>query len=107
MTQHSMKRGLKEFGDAGVEAVLKELQQLHDRKVLEPKNANHLTNDERRAALQYLMSSRRSATGLSKGVDVPMDGNKGCTHLKRRQAPPQLRLKRSCYRASLTRMERA
>jgi hypothetical protein len=37
MTQHSMKRGLKEFGDAGVNAVLKELQQLHDRKVLEPR----------------------------------------------------------------------
>jgi hypothetical protein len=36
MTQHSMKRGIKEFGEAGVDAVLKELQQLHDRKVLEP-----------------------------------------------------------------------
>jgi hypothetical protein len=46
MTQHSMKRGLKEFGDAGVEAVLKELQQLHDRKVLEPRSVNDMTPDE-------------------------------------------------------------
>ena len=38
MTQHSMKKGLKVFGDAGIEVVLlKELLQLHDEKVLEPK----------------------------------------------------------------------
>jgi hypothetical protein len=30
MTQHSMKKGLKIFGDAGTTAVLKELKQLHD-----------------------------------------------------------------------------
>jgi hypothetical protein len=30
MTQHGLKKGLKEFGDAGVEAVLSELKQLHD-----------------------------------------------------------------------------
>jgi hypothetical protein len=29
MTQHSMKKGLKVFGAAGTEAVLKELKQLH------------------------------------------------------------------------------
>jgi hypothetical protein len=30
MTQHGLKKGIKEFGDAGVEAVLSELKQLHD-----------------------------------------------------------------------------
>jgi hypothetical protein len=34
MTQFSMNRGIKEFGDAGIEAVLKELQQLHNRGVV-------------------------------------------------------------------------
>jgi hypothetical protein len=34
MTQYSVKKGLKVFGEAGVEAVLQELQQLHDRKVI-------------------------------------------------------------------------
>ena len=46
MTQHLLKKGIKAFGNAGIEAVLKELQQLHDRKVLEPKNAATLTQDE-------------------------------------------------------------
>jgi hypothetical protein len=35
MTQHSMKKGIKLFGEAGIEAVLKGLKQLHDCKVLE------------------------------------------------------------------------
>jgi hypothetical protein len=43
MTQHSVKKGLKEFGNAGVDAVLKELQQLHDRKVMEPKGPDKIT----------------------------------------------------------------
>jgi hypothetical protein len=47
MTQHSLKKGIKAFGNAGIEAVLKELQQLHDRKVLEPKNAATLTRMKR------------------------------------------------------------
>jgi hypothetical protein len=31
MTQHNMEKGIKVFGNAGVDAVLKELKQLHDR----------------------------------------------------------------------------
>jgi hypothetical protein len=57
MTQHTIKKGIKAFGEAGVQAVLKELQQLHDRKVLEPKHANTLSPDERNKALQYLVCS--------------------------------------------------
>ena len=85
MTQHSMKRGLKEFGDAGVEAVLKELQQLHDRKVLEPKNANHLTDDERRAALQYLMFLKKKRNGTIKGRGCA-DGRKQRAHTSKEEA---------------------
>ena len=55
MTQHSMKKGIKIFGEAGVEAVLQELKQLHDRKVLEPRSATDLSHSEKKAALQYLM----------------------------------------------------
>jgi hypothetical protein len=55
MTQHSMKKGIKLFGDAGIEAVLKELKQLHDRKVLEPTDATEMTKEAKKAALQYLM----------------------------------------------------
>jgi hypothetical protein len=46
MTQFSMKQGIKEFGDAGVDAVLKELQQLHDRQVLEPRQPETMTLEE-------------------------------------------------------------
>jgi hypothetical protein len=63
MTQHSLKRGIKVFGNAGVEAVLKELQQLHDRKVLEPKNAATLTQDKKRAAQQCLMFLKQKRNG--------------------------------------------
>jgi hypothetical protein len=47
MTQHFMKQGIKLFGDAGIEAVLKELKQLHDRKVLEPADAKKLSKDKK------------------------------------------------------------
>jgi hypothetical protein len=39
-TQHSVRKGLKMFGDAGVDAVKKELTQLHERGVLAPKELN-------------------------------------------------------------------
>jgi hypothetical protein len=59
MTQLNMKKGIQIFGEAGVDAVLKELQQLHDRKVLEPKSASCLSSDEKKAALQYLMFKKK------------------------------------------------
>jgi hypothetical protein len=34
MTQMTIKKGLRAFGEAGEDAVLKELQQLHDRSVM-------------------------------------------------------------------------
>ena len=34
MTQYSAKKGLEMFGDAGIEAIVKELKQLHMMKVL-------------------------------------------------------------------------
>jgi hypothetical protein len=43
MTQHGLKKGLKEFGEAGVEAVLKELQQLHNQQVIEAVKPTTLT----------------------------------------------------------------
>ena len=67
MTQHSMKQGIKLFGDAGIEAVLKELKQLHDRKVLEPADAEKLSKDEKRAALQYIMFLKKKGSGVIKG----------------------------------------
>jgi Reverse transcriptase (RNA-dependent DNA polymerase)/Zinc knuckle len=67
MTQHSMKKGIKIFGNAGVDAVLKELQQLHDRKVLEPKDAMTMSREEKKASLEYLMFLKKKRNGTIKG----------------------------------------
>ncbi len=67
MTQHSLKKGLKEFGDAGVDAVLKELHQLHDRQVIDIMDPTMLTREQRRAALQYLMFLKKKRCGRIKG----------------------------------------
>jgi hypothetical protein len=47
LSQWGMKQGLKIFGERGVEAMTKELQQIQDREVIKPMKANEL-NDEQR-----------------------------------------------------------
>ena len=44
MTQHNIEKGLQVFGEAGVEAVLKELNQLHERGVLKPTKNYHMSS---------------------------------------------------------------
>ena len=55
LTQYHVSKGLKVFGEPRVSAVLKELKQLHDRMVMDPKNADKMTTSKKKAALQYLM----------------------------------------------------
>ena len=57
--QMNMKQGLKIFGEAGVDAVKKEMQQLHDRKVMQVKNPSKLTPEQKKEALTYLMFLKR------------------------------------------------
>ena len=65
--QMSMKQGLKVFGEDGVQAVKAEMQQLHDRKVMEPRQRKDLTPEQRRQALAYLMFLKRKRCGKIKG----------------------------------------
>ena len=67
MTQYHVNRGLKIFGIRGEEAVLKELHQLHVRKVMAPTFAKELTPEQRQAALQYLMFLKEKRSGVIKG----------------------------------------
>jgi hypothetical protein len=67
LTQYSVKRGLKEFGEKGASAVVKEMKQLHDRHVGEPVKANLLTSGEKRRALEYLMFLKKKRCGKIKG----------------------------------------
>ena len=47
-TQYHVSKGLKVFCDPGVAAVLKEQKQLHDRMVMEPKNADKTTTSKKK-----------------------------------------------------------
>ena len=55
LSQYSLKKGIRLFGEPGVDAVTKELKQLHDRGVIEPKLPAELTAEQRRRVLSYLM----------------------------------------------------
>jgi hypothetical protein len=67
MTQLSLRKGLKVFGESGALAVTKELQQLHDRRVMNPKAANMLSQSEKSKALPYLMYLKKKRNGTIKG----------------------------------------
>ena len=53
--QMSMKKGLKVFREQGYAVLKKEMQQLHDRKVMQPINRKDLSPAQKREALGYLM----------------------------------------------------
>ena len=67
LTQYNLKQGIRKFGDAGKAAVLVELQQLYDRKVMDPVNKYDLTAEERKGALRYLMFLKEKRCGTIKG----------------------------------------
>jgi hypothetical protein len=71
MTQYNLKQGIKKFGDQGKAAVLTELRQLYDRRVISPVNKYDLTGEERKGALRYLMFLKEKRCGTIKG--------RGCT----------------------------
>jgi hypothetical protein len=68
MTQYTINKGLKVFGEAGTEAVvLSKLKQLHNRKAIKPKSGNQITCKERRDSLRYLMFLKEKGCGKIKG----------------------------------------
>ena len=67
LTQYHINKGIKKFGQAGIDAVVVELKQLHDRMVVDPKNPYDMTTQEKHAALQYLMFLKQKRCGKIKG----------------------------------------
>ena len=67
LTQYHVSKRLKNFGNDGVQAVPKDLCQLHDRMVMEPMDSKDLTTSEKKAALQYLMFLKKKRCGKIKG----------------------------------------
>jgi hypothetical protein len=66
LTQYNLKRGLKEFGNDGLTALGKEVEQLYTRKVSKPVNSDDLTKDQKRASLRYLMFLTKKRCGRIK-----------------------------------------
>ena len=65
--QMSAKRGLRQFGNAGAQAIMSELEQLVYRKVMEGRSANDVTTSQKKAALKYLMFLKQKQCGKIKG----------------------------------------
>ena len=63
-----------------MEAVLKEIQQLHDRMVIEPKHMEILSKKDRENALQYLMFLKEKRKGKLKDTGAPADEKKTFSH---------------------------
>jgi hypothetical protein len=49
---YSLKQGIKKFGKPGIEAVHKEMKQIHDRVVFEPISIGEMTKLERKRAME-------------------------------------------------------
>jgi hypothetical protein len=92
--QMSMKKGLKVFGKDGVEAVKKEMLQLHDRKVMEPKHATELTHAQKQEALASVPDVlEKKALWESQGTRMRRQPETTLIHWSRRRGTP-----RSCDR---------
>ena len=63
----SAKKGLRQFGQKGADALMKELQQLIDRRVMHPCDATTLSRNEKCSALKYLMFLKEKRCGKVKG----------------------------------------
>jgi hypothetical protein len=85
MTQYIMQKGLKKFGDPGVEAVLSELKQLHNRNVLAPKNSDELSQFDKKAALRYLIFLKQKRCGKIKARGCA-DGRKQRAYTTKEEA---------------------
>jgi hypothetical protein len=76
--QMSMRKGLLMFGGTGVDAVKKEMMQLHDHGTIKPKHTKDLTPEEKDQALAYLMFLKCKRCGKVKG--------RGCANGRKQQA---------------------
>ena len=65
--QMSMKKQLKIFSEGGYAAMKKEMQQLHDQKVMQPINQKDLSQEQKKEALGYLMFLKKKRCGTIKG----------------------------------------
>ena len=67
LTQYHVSKGLRVFGDAGKEAVLKEMRQFDDMDTIEPVFPNDISKEDMEGVLEYLMFLKEKRCGKIKG----------------------------------------
>ena len=67
LTQYPVGKGLKVFGQPGVDAVKSEMKQLVDMGVMDPVRKSMMTAEESQSALPYLMFLKQKRSGKIKG----------------------------------------
>ena len=83
--QVSVKEGIKRFGDKAVQALVKELAQLHDKQTFTPLLASSLSIEEKKMALNLLAVIKQKRCGKIKGRIVA-DGRKQRKYVPREDA---------------------
>ena len=84
-TQYGINQRLKLFQEEGEEAVMKELQQMHDLKVVKGIEASTINSEMRKKDLNYLMVLKRKELGTVKGRGCA-DGRKHNKYVKKEDA---------------------
>ena len=68
--QYHINKGIKKFGQPGVDVITAELKQLHDKIVLNPKKLADMYVYENDTALQHLMCLKNVLRKDKKATDV-------------------------------------
>jgi hypothetical protein len=105
LTQYTLQRGLKEFGQDGVSALGKEMEQLHVRKVAKPVDSNSLSKDQKKAALRYLMFLTKKRCGRIKARGCADGRKQRETTKKEDAAAPTVAIESVMLSATIDAME--
>jgi hypothetical protein len=105
LTQYNLKRGLKEFGNDGIVALGKEMEQLHTRKVAKPVDGNNLTKEQKRATLRYLMFLSKKRCGRVKARGCADGRKQRDTTSKEEASAPTVAIESVMLSATIDAME--
>ena len=79
-----MQKGLQVFGDQGLAAIKKEMQQFHDLDVITPIDVKTMTKQQKSQVLSYLMFLKEKRDGNIKGHGC-VDGQKQQLWMQKKQ----------------------
>jgi hypothetical protein len=88
----SLKRGLKQFGKDGADAVVKELRQLDYLDVIDPVNSRKLSREEWQKALSYHMYLKEKRCGRIKPRGCADGRKQGLYNTKEETSSPTVSL---------------